>query len=629
MAQPNAQTQAIIDRLKEEGLLVRNKGTNSIKSVKDTLITELGKFQGTFDAIRQSMGYMDQAAADQAEIAKRNADLAALSEDDRNAVLKTIAENAAKQANLDERELALRNKELMKKEKTDIKLLGKNGLIGSALTKIKDFAVNAAAIGLFGAAAYEFIAGFIESQFGIELPTVAEIFRGVYNALKDVDWMKLKENLSFLADPDFLKKAGIALAVGSSAAVLVDVAENALLYKLLYQVLTGRGLPIPPTTTTPPGSPPGKTPKLGGIKGALLSSLALAGVIYAEDIADFIRGSVTDLTPEEIANTPIGGLEAGISAAGGAAAGFLTLGAFIGAWPALVVGALAGTVWAAGSAILENVNKREADLKSSGLGPAAFNALKAEADKAAGNRMRFVPNVIGALEKDIQMFNDEISELENKLKEGSGEKIKGRFVEYTESQRAAFEEQLEDTLTRRANSEKLLNERINAEIERGNVNYIPQDAFNQRIKELRELQNAEPNATMERGGRGTAASRKELIKVFEIDGVKYTPEQLEEKIKELEKTYKSRFGQQEFDRISDLGRVLQDPAVAAQIVAAAATAATVIAGNGGPPLAYTGGPTIINNNMSASTTKGGNSFTSLLMNGMGGGSNLSIPNQVA
>lgn len=632
----NSQTQAIVDRLKEEGLLIRNKGTNSIKSVKETLTLELGKFQGTFDAIRQSMGYMDQAAVDQAELAKRNADLAALSEDERNAVLKTIADNAAKQANLDERELALRNEDLKKKEKTDIKLFGKNGLIGSALTKVKDFAVNAAVLGLTGAAVYEFIAGFIEKQFGIELPTVADAFRGIYNALKDIDWMKLKENLAFLADPEFLKKAGIALGVATGGALLTDVAKDATLYALLYQAVFGRGPQLPAPTGTPPtGTPPGGgTPSRGGrvfgkIRGPLIAALGTAAIIYAEDIADFMRDEFTDLTPEEIKNTPIGLPEAGVSALGGAAIGgtVLTLGGFMALWPALAVGALAGIVWTAGSAILENVNERAKDLESSGLGRATFNALKAEADKAAGNRMRYVPNLIDAARSDLEYFNDEIEKINERLERGGMTNARGKFIAYNEAYVKEMEQQRKDLIQRRLNVEKLMNERINAEIEKGNIDYIPQDAFNERLRKLRALQEAGPNAQMERGRFGRMPNGNELIDAFEIDGVKYKPEQLQEKIEQLENTYKSRFGQQELDKISDLGRVLKSPEVAAAIASGAAAASAINNGKGNM-LAYQGGSTIVNNNITASNTRGGDSFTNI-MTEMFGKQQVGIPGSAA
>ena len=51
MSKPNAQTQHIVDKLVNEGLLLRNKGTNSIKSVK----ADIAKFSDTFVALQKSM----------------------------------------------------------------------------------------------------------------------------------------------------------------------------------------------------------------------------------------------------------------------------------------------------------------------------------------------------------------------------------------------------------------------------------------------------------------------------------------------------------------------------------------------------------------------------------------------
>ena len=44
-------TKAIVEKLTNEGLLLRNTGTNSIKSVK----VELNKFHDTFKALSSSM----------------------------------------------------------------------------------------------------------------------------------------------------------------------------------------------------------------------------------------------------------------------------------------------------------------------------------------------------------------------------------------------------------------------------------------------------------------------------------------------------------------------------------------------------------------------------------------------
>ena len=51
MAELSEQTQAIIDRMKAEGDLVRNSGTNSIRQVN----VKLDKFQGLFETISSNV----------------------------------------------------------------------------------------------------------------------------------------------------------------------------------------------------------------------------------------------------------------------------------------------------------------------------------------------------------------------------------------------------------------------------------------------------------------------------------------------------------------------------------------------------------------------------------------------
>ena len=53
MANPRVseETNEILDRLKKEGDLLRNRGAHSVKSVK----IELGKFEGLFDVIANNV----------------------------------------------------------------------------------------------------------------------------------------------------------------------------------------------------------------------------------------------------------------------------------------------------------------------------------------------------------------------------------------------------------------------------------------------------------------------------------------------------------------------------------------------------------------------------------------------
>ena len=79
----STQTQEIVDRLKKDGELLRNKGKNSIRSVN----IELSKFSDAFNAISGSiqnqsgiLAGMQATAEDQAEIAQKKSDFDELSE---------------------------------------------------------------------------------------------------------------------------------------------------------------------------------------------------------------------------------------------------------------------------------------------------------------------------------------------------------------------------------------------------------------------------------------------------------------------------------------------------------------------------------------------------------------------
>ena len=68
MAELSAETKAIIQRLKDEGQLVRNSGTNSIRSVK----IQLDRFEGVFNTISSNVVEQTKILQMQAGLAQEN-----------------------------------------------------------------------------------------------------------------------------------------------------------------------------------------------------------------------------------------------------------------------------------------------------------------------------------------------------------------------------------------------------------------------------------------------------------------------------------------------------------------------------------------------------------------------------
>ena len=99
MAQMSEETLAIIDRLKAEGQLIRNSGTNSLRSVK----VELRKFDKVFDTIsrnstaqREMLAIQTNMLEQNAERMKQEADFADLERSEKVAVVKETSDRTDK-----------------------------------------------------------------------------------------------------------------------------------------------------------------------------------------------------------------------------------------------------------------------------------------------------------------------------------------------------------------------------------------------------------------------------------------------------------------------------------------------------------------------------------------------------
>ena len=290
MANMSEETKAIIDRLKAEGDLMRNSGTNSLKSVK----VELSKFNDLFGVISknieaqtESLGLQAQAASDALEAQRTKEQFEELQQQKR-----------------DEKEKQKENEG----SKTDDQIEKIGDSITSALS-LKNIAM--AAGGIF--VGYNLLKGFINEQTdggfdrminsikNIEWQEMTGTFNRAYQGIKEVDfsglantvntmsrsmsqinWTSVKDGVNTMATRiqqfnNWLGETGVGDIVSTVAAGGLVTAGARGAAGGIFGALGQRG-----------GS--------GGLKGRLSAvprSLAMVvaglGVYYADDMANWIR----------------------------------------------------------------------------------------------------------------------------------------------------------------------------------------------------------------------------------------------------------------------------------------------------------------------------------------------------
>jgi len=175
MAQMSEETLAIIDRLKAEGQLIRNSGTNSLRSVK----VELRKFDKVFDVIaRNSTAQRDMLAIQtnmieqNAERAKQEADFADLERTDKVAAVKETGDRTDK---------------AIEKMGDRLEKISLGGMLGGA-AKL--------GAGMLGAAAgYNVLKGFIDEKYSGSFSSLESKIGDMGKSLKDFDPKSLKTSL--------------------------------------------------------------------------------------------------------------------------------------------------------------------------------------------------------------------------------------------------------------------------------------------------------------------------------------------------------------------------------------------------------------------------------------------------
>ena len=319
MAELSAETQAIIDKLQAEGRLLRNTGSNSIRSVK----VELAKFEGIFntisnnitaqtDTMRASMGAQADIAERQAEQAARDRAFADLEANQESAELKALREKVETEK--------LKNDLAAEKDK------GKGKGLFEQLKGLQNMKFLAA--GAFGIGALTIGYGYLNAETDGGLDRMVD-------SIATTAWDKISTSLNLIAEktpliltqlenalkPENLEKlaakAGTAavagLGIGAAALAAGPVTEmirDGLVAAGVIEALRRRGgAPLP--DVDPDGRRSGqlggrdigkgmRMPNLKSLSVAGLATLALDALMPS--MGDAIRKNVMGMSDNDIVN---------------------------------------------------------------------------------------------------------------------------------------------------------------------------------------------------------------------------------------------------------------------------------------------------------------------------------------
>lgn len=248
MANVSEETQAILDRLKKEGDLVRNSGAHSLKGIK----VELGKFHSVFDEMKKSLKGISKQRNGSPDVLSQ---LSALRVADQQAE----ADRAKREEQLAQEQKETNKQENIKKEKSaakDRKLWGswfKSST--SFFSGVMGFFKKAALFIAGGALAYEFIAGIIEEKFKIDMPTIVDMFEtaGEFaKEMKNFDWESAGLAITVLGGMAVGLTAFSGVLRGATAGLAAIGALGAAIKSRMPT--TNPGVPRPGVPTVNPGT---------------------------------------------------------------------------------------------------------------------------------------------------------------------------------------------------------------------------------------------------------------------------------------------------------------------------------------------------------------------------------------
>lgn len=327
------ETQSIIDTLRAEGMLVRNTGTNSIKSVN----LNLGKFKDVFDSMNNNIEMLGTKISDNAliEEIKHQNELAIQAADKRSLLEMETADELVEKMNdveYQQKEIAEdekkerieRDKRQEERERRERRsLFGRDGILSSVFSNSFGLIKKALFLGIGGAFLYELSAGFLERTTGIRLPTLAEGLTALGEFVTEINWEGLKENLNALANADIAKWLIGAAAVAAGREIF-PIASQALQTGLTFEILRRMVTPTAADASAAGAKRVGGRTVLAAVRGGI-AGLVFAGLLgVMPTFENLFRRYALDMTETEIENIRFDATTIGGNVAIGAA-GALTL----------------------------------------------------------------------------------------------------------------------------------------------------------------------------------------------------------------------------------------------------------------------------------------------------------------
>ena len=346
------ETQAIIDRLKAEGDLIRNSGTNSVRSVK----IQLDKFEGIFNTISANVIEQTKILQMQAGLAQEAVEAAKTKEQ--------LDEIKTEQQKYDQDDKNDKNKDNDSIEKIGDKI-EKAFSARSILGTMKDLAIAGA--GLF--VAYNFLKGAVDEATGGSWSNMEE-------SMANTDWNALAEsarntvssvtNIVGLAEPivttlSEINWEGLKTAVNSMISAvenfdewLVALPGIILGGQLFRQGIRGavqgaldtRSGPRVGANTTAPGANRG----LGALRNTVLGAVTTLAWMYGDEVKNYLTDQAG--VPPNIAEVGVDAATMGLTFATGAATLAMMFGMTIGA-PGLLLAAAVGVGLVLGKGIYD------------------------------------------------------------------------------------------------------------------------------------------------------------------------------------------------------------------------------------------------------------------------------------
>lgn len=324
----------IVERLKAEGQLTRNTGTNSIRAVR----IQLAKFEGIFETISEQVTLQTKLLADMVETSMDQ--------------LRINAETGEREKARQQRKDLADAQEEDRDEPADVSPARAEREGPGLFSMLSGMGIGKLLIGgaLLGAglfAAYNIAKGFIDEKTGGKF---SDFERGLMNAVQNIDFEEIKKLFNGLKDS--LKT--IADLINSFASTMQSIIDNPL---LLFGGATAGGFALGRGIAAFTGPRAGPTTeradlktRLGAVRGNILTAVALLTLAFGDEAKQFL---------EEQAGVPPEWADPAVDTASMAIYG-ATLGSMFGP-TGMLVGAAAGLAVGLGFSIYNWLDRKKAE----------------------------------------------------------------------------------------------------------------------------------------------------------------------------------------------------------------------------------------------------------------------------